>query len=286
LAAEYLEELRRDPIVAPRTKADAQEHIKILTWVFGRMRPKDIRPEHIGTYKRKRGAKARRRCNQELSRLRAIFAYALETGWVTSDPTAGIKPWKEYARTRFIDDVEYEAFKEFAHAHGEGSRVARAAMEIAYLTTQRRADILAIKLEHLTETGIVFEQAKSRRFARDKHDDDAVTRVIVRWTPKLRQALADAKNVRSVTRLSPYLFCKRNGQPYTVNALKAFWQRLQVAWEKAGNRRFHFHDLRARGISKLKEQGRKASEISGHKTESTAERIYDRRKQIIGDAVE
>ena len=61
---------------------------------------------------------------------------------------------------------------------------------------------------------------------------------------------------------------------------------LQLAGQESSHERFRFHDTRARGISKLKEAGPQAGQISGHKTEQTAERIYDRRKERTGDAVQ
>jgi hypothetical protein len=42
------------------------------------------------------------------------------------------------------------------------------------------------------------------------------------------------------------------------------WNRLQVQWKDAGNERFWFHDLRAKAITDMKEQGRDAKEVSGH----------------------
>jgi hypothetical protein len=42
---------------------------------------------------------------------------------------------------------------------------------------------------------------------------------------------------------------------------KAMWNRLQVPWKNAGNERFWFHDLRAKAVTDLKEQGRDAKEV-------------------------
>jgi site-specific recombinase XerC len=273
LAADYRESPAWDDL-APRTQADAKEEIRRLNLFFGRMDPAKILPEHVGTYKQERGKTARVRCNRELSRLRAILAYGLESGWVKFNAAQGIKPWKERPRKRLVSDEERAAFRDFAHQHGEGSRVCLAAMWLAYLTTQRRASVLAIRMDDLTDEGIRFEALKGGN------------QVLVRWTDQLRAAVDYAKAVRPVRRLSKYLLCNRKGKPYTDSGIKAMWNRLQVAWQRAGHERFTFHDSRAMGISKLKEQGRQAREISGHRNESTAERIYDRRRVRSGDAVE
>jgi integrase len=77
-----------------------------------------------------------------------------------------------------------------------------------------------------------------------------------------------------------------DGARYTEQGFKANWNKLQIAWEKAGGERFHFHDLRAAGISRLKQQGRLASELSGHRAEKTADTVYDRRRVRRAPAVE
>jgi integrase len=48
-------------------------------------------------------------------------------------------------------------------------------------------------------------------------------------------------------------------------------------WVAQGGERFTFHDSRAKATTDVIEQGRKASELTGHKLESTVTKIYDRR---------
>jgi integrase len=48
-------------------------------------------------------------------------------------------------------------------------------------------------------------------------------------------------------------------------------------WVAQGGERFTFHDSRAKATTDVIEQGRKASELTGHKLESTVTTIYDRR---------
>jgi integrase len=42
--------------------------------------------------------------------------------------------------------------------------------------------------------------------------------------------------------------------------------------------RFHFHDLRAKTVTELKEAGRDARTLSGHASDAMVEKIYDRRR--------
>jgi integrase len=55
------------------------------------------------------------------------------------------------------------------------------------------------------------------------------------------------------------------------------FQRLQLEWKNQGRERFTFHDLRAKATTDVIEQGRKASELTGHRTEDMPAKVYDRR---------
>jgi integrase len=74
-----------------------------------------------------------------------------------------------------------------------------------------------------------------------------------------------------------YLIYNRHGQPYTPSGFKSMWKRIMNEWVKAGNEHFTFHDIRAKSTTDLKEDGRTASELTGHLTERIAARVYDRR---------
>jgi integrase len=83
-----------------------------------------------------------------------------------------------------------------------------------------------------------------------------------------------------------FLICNRSGQIYTDSGFKAMWGRVMTSWASQGNERFHFHDLRAKAITKMMEEGRQARDLSGHKTDSMVAKIYDRRSIKRSKAVE
>lgn len=58
------------------------------------------------------------------------------------------------------------------------------------------------------------------------------------------------------------------------------------AWCDEGNERFHFHDLRAKAITKMVDDGRQARDLSGHKSDAMITKVYDRRKIKRTKAVE
>lgn len=55
------------------------------------------------------------------------------------------------------------------------------------------------------------------------------------------------------------------------------WKRIMNKWVEAGNEHFTFHDIRAKSTTDMIEDGRKASELTGHLTESITAKVYDRR---------
>jgi integrase len=84
---------------------------------------------------------------------------------------------------------------------------------------------------------------------------------------------------------SNYVIHNQKGSPYTAGGFKAFIQRLMLDWVEAGNERFTFHDLRAKAVTDIIEKGGKASELTGHRNESTPAKVYDRRRIRKSDAV-
>ena len=133
----------------------------------------------------------------------------------------------------------------------------------------------SLRLSEIREDGIHVTQLKS----------GGKVNVVIEWTDALRTAVAEARAIERPV-ASMYVICNRQGQRYTDSGFKSMWNRLQVAWHEAGGTRFHYHDLRARSVGKLKADGRQAKDITGHTTEATAERIYDRRTAKSGKAVE
>ena len=55
------------------------------------------------------------------------------------------------------------------------------------------------------------------------------------------------------------------------------WRRQMKEWVEQGKERFTFHDLRAKTVTDLIENGRKASELTGHRTENISAKVYNRR---------
>jgi len=119
---------------------------------------------------------------------------------------------------------------------------------------------------------------------------------MVEWSDKLRQAISDS--LAMPARITPmFVVHNLDGGPYTSDGFKKGWQDLMAKWvaggtweddgtERAPGERFTFHDLRAKSVTTLKEEGRSASELTGHRSEGIVAKVYDRRRIRKAAAVE
>jgi site-specific recombinase XerD len=270
-----------------RTYRDNLIEAKHLKIAFARMTPASLKPSHVWQYLHKaRGKEAPVRANREVALLSSAFNYAMGAGIVDRNPCIGVRRNEETSRDRYVSDAELDAFCTFARAGGHlveggdahkwsdaGLRVALVA-ELAYITGKSQAQVLRLSKTQLKDEGIEFGKRKRG------------VRTLVQWTTELRrlvdECLALPREIETV-----YVLCNRAGQPYAASGFRTLWQRLQRAWWEAGkpdkeskesaNMRFRFHDLRAKAVTDVIEQGRKASELTGHRTEQIPARIYDRR---------
>lgn len=271
LISRYMREV--SPKKAPRTHKDELASSKLLNDVFGKMNPADLRPVHVAKYLDMRGQKAPVRANREKALLSHIFSMAMRWGIVDKNPCRGVARNTETPRDRFVTDEELAAFCAFAEALSDTGKMLARTARLAYLTGQRRGDLLKLRLDQLSDEGILIIQSKTR------------AKVMVEWTPALRDCVATLRTMpRPISGM--FLICNRSGQPYSDYGFDTLWGRLMNEWCNAENERFHFHDLRAKAITRMVEDGRKARDLSGHKTDLTINKVYDRRSVKRSKAVE
>lgn len=289
LLDDYLKEVERLVAAGKRSPLTLEGNyfeVAELKKAFGKMQPAILLPNHVWHYLHKaRGLKSPVRANREISLLQAAFSWARDQGIVRDNPCAGVKRNEEAPRERLVTDEELVNFIKFCRNNGHldaeserkessdtGLRIALAA-RLSYLSGKAQAQILRLHKSQITTGGIMF--GKRKRGAA----------VLVEWTDALRavvdECLALPTRIESV-----FLICNRHGQPYSRNGFKTTWQRLMNAWVAAGNERFTFHDLRAKTVTDLIENGRKASELTGHRTEAIPAKVYDRRAVRKAKAVE
>lgn len=261
------------PKKATATHKDELASAPRLKAVFGKMRPSDIRPVHVAKYLDLRGETAPVRANREKALLSHIYSMAMRWGIVDSNPCRGVARNTETPRDRLVTDRELCGFITHAASQGDTGTLLALTAWLAYLTSQRKGDLLKLRLDKIADEGLMIQQGK------------AGAKVLIEWTDRLRECVAELRALpRPIQGM--YLICNRAGQPYTDSGFKALWGRAMTAWVKSGGERFHFHDLRAKAVTKMVEDGRQARDLSGHTTDAMVTKVYDRRAFKRSKAVE
>lgn len=232
---------------------------KNLMDVFGKMLVLEVRPTHIANYLDIRGLKAPIRANREISLLSHMFSYAMRWGQVDRNPCLGVAKHIEKGRDRYITDHEFEAVKKIA------SELIGVVMDFAYITAMRKGDILRLRLEQISEEGIWIKQSKTG------------SKQLYEWTAGLTDTVNRARALKRPIR-GLYLFCIRQGQPYSDSGFKAIWNRVQLKWASQGGERFTFHDIRAKALTDAKRMGMDAQLLAGHTTLAMTEHYIKQRE--------
>lgn len=232
-----------------------------------------IKPLHVQQYLEFR-KDAPVRATREKALLSHIWNKAREWGYTDlPNPCAGIRGTAS-ARTVYIEDDVYAAVYEAAN------QPLRDAMDLAYLTGQRPADVLRMAETDLRDGFIEVEQDKTGKRLR----------IAVKGELKaLLDRMTEAKKKHAVHSLA--LVCTENGRSLTASAMR---QRLDHARQRAAKKKpemaaaiaqLQFRDLRAKaGTDKAQSEGiHQAQRQLGHGSVTTTE-IYVRNRR--GDQVD
>lgn len=242
--------------VSPATKAQYEGAARRLEEIFAEFSPQEVLPKHVAQMRRAL-ASTPNMANRLLTVLRLVFHYAVEEQLVDMNPCVGIRRLEEAKRERLIALGEFDAI--YAKA-GERLQVI---MDLLRLTGQRVTDVLGIRFADLVEAGIYFRQQKTK------------ARLIVRWSPELRQAVERAKtlggNLRAMT-----LLHGRGGKPVDYRTVHDQWT---AACRAAGVEDADLRDLRAMSGTEADRQGKDPTKLLGH-TSPAMTRRYLRDKEV------
>jgi integrase len=264
------------PTKAPRTQKDNEKELKQLRAGFDKAPIDAITPQHIAQYRDKRSAKTR--ANRELALLSHIFNMAREWGYTAKEnPCRGVRKNKETPRDFYADDEVWKA------VYAVASQELQDAMDIAYLTGQRPADV--------------------RRFAMPPKDAAALETRQGKTGKKLRILLVDEEGMptelgNAVERIrarprkisSFYLIALPSGQPMTEAILRKRFEDARAAAagvaEEQGNaelaqriRQFQFRDSRSKAASETDLEH--AQKLLGHTKGQITETVYRRVGEIV-----
>lgn len=243
---------------AARTVKDNEKELGKLLVFFNDPVPVPldaIKPKHVRLYMTWRSKVAPVRANREKSLLSAIWNFARNAGYTDlPNPVQGIESNEEDGRDVYIEEYEYSA------VWAKADPALRDAMDLAYLTGQRPADVMKWT-EHDVRDGVIYvSQGKTRAKLRIEVEGELealLTRI------RARKAGYKIHNTR--------LIVSKNGRPFSVNWLSRKWRMatLDAIKEDQALARLaevQFRDLRAKAATDKTESAdiRQAQRQLGH----------------------
>lgn len=229
-----------------------------------------IEPVNIRQYLDWRGQTAKTRANREKALFSHIWNFARDKGLTgKANPCAGIKGFDEDGRDVYIDDAVYQA------VHQAAEPPLRDALDLAYLTGQRPADVLKLSLADIKDGALSVIQNKTGKKLRISVVGELA-------------ALVDRIKMRPVSSLR--LVNSASGAPMTRYELRGAFDRARDAAVLAHPalaqqiREFQFRDLRAKAGTDTEEaRGMGAAQDQlGHSTPMmTAHYVRHRKGKLV-----
>lgn len=208
--------------------------------------------------------------NREKALFSHIWNFAREKGLTNkANPCAGIKGFREDGRDVYIDDDVYQAVRAAAEPP------LRDALDLAYLTGQRPADVLKLSRNDIKDCALWITQNKTGKKLRISIEGELAE-------------LVERVKCRKVTGMT--LITSATGTPMTRFELRGAFDRARAAAVLAhpalavSIREFQFRDLRAKAGTDKEESGGMAAaqDQLGHSTPTmTAHYVRHRRGKLV-----
>ncbi len=154
-------------------------------------------------------------------------------------------------------------------------------MEFAYLCRLRRGEVIGPDIRDVSEENPLKYEGLQRKHIVDEglhvFRGKGSKEQIIGWTPRLRKAVRNALVMPSIVG-SVYLLHDNKGQKIRKKVFeRAFRLAMKQAVKEEGIEPFHYHDLKAKGVSDFDGDKMKAS---GHKSLKMVA-VYDRKLEIV-----
>lgn len=273
------------PAHEEKTRRDDKRYGMVIADALAEFTPDAIETPDCSEFLAQFKAKPRT-FNAYRAMLREYMRFAEEKGLrpAGSNPVQAIRTMHTPPRDRYITDSELRRVKVAAmrwtvksNRAGHDTRsgpMLCALIDMAYLTGQAIGDLLALEWIQLGPDGI--------RFARAKVAKTTGSKVLIEWTPKLRDVERRLKELRKQRRaFGGRVFVRQDGQPYTYSGAHSAWARAvkRAGLKQPGGKGFTFHDLKAKALTdkEHREGMREAQKMGQHSTEGqTADYVRHR----------
>ncbi|PWE37905.1 integrase [Pseudomonas prosekii] len=262
----------------PRTQKDNLLSLTQLRKAFSDAPINAVTPQAIAQYRDKRTGKVR--ANREISLLSHIYNIAREWGITDKEnPASGVRKNKETPRDFYADATIWNA------VYGAASSELKDAMDLAYFTAQRPADVLSMRATDVIDSFLQVAQGKTSKKLRIRLDAGE----IINGLGELIERLLEQRKARAVR--NPYLIVTEDGRRVTAAMLRLrFDDARNVAIAKAlenedvqlaaSIRQFQFRDIRPKAASEIDDLG-DASRLLGHTDKRITETVYRRVGEIV-----
>jgi integrase len=275
------------PAKAPRTQSENRHCMAHLRKVFDAAPIDAVTPQHIAQYRDNRKSKVKGsegmpatvRANREIALFSHVWNMAREWGYTAKEnPCRGVRKNKETPRDFYADDTVWSAV--YAKAADE----LKDAMDIAYLTGQRPADVLKMMETDLRDGALEVKQNKTKKRLRIILDNDQGVRSELGLV--LDRIRARPRKVRSL-----YLVATPSGVPLNKHtlrvrfdaarndAIKELMEQAEQDKSKADLaarvRQFQFRDIRPKAASEMGDV-LAASKLLGHTEQEITKKVYIR----------
>ena len=260
-----------------RTQSDNHKELKQLRKAFENAPIESITPQVVAQYRDARTAKVR--ANREIALLSHTFTIAREWGLTDkANPCLGVRRNKEKPRDYYAGEIVWNA------VYSEAEQELKDAMDLAYLTGQRPADVLKIAATDLNNGFLLIGQGKTEKRLRLRLEDAGIQSALSIFIDDLleRRAINGVKTSTLITNSS--------GLRMSQQMLRNRWDdaREKAAIKAAANgdpalatniRQFQFKDIRPKAASEI--ELAHASRLLGHSSEEITKKVYRRIGEIV-----
>ncbi|WP_397452495.1 tyrosine-type recombinase/integrase [Pseudomonas sp. NA-150] len=280
LLGQVFDRYERDVIPAKKSSTQRENllALKQLRAAFGDAPIDAITPQAIAQYRDARTAKVR--ANREISLLSHIYNMAREWGITNiENPVSGVRKNKERPRDFYASPEIWDA------VYKKAPLELRDAMDLAYLTGQRPADVLSMRASDIIDDHLQVSQGKTSKKLRIRLlGDDANNGLGL-----LIERLLEQRKARAVR--NPYLIITEDGRNVTRAMLRLRFDDARKAAAAqaikeqdsilaAGIKQFQFRDIRPKAASEILDLGH-ASRLLGHTDKRITETVYRRVGEIV-----
>lgn len=260
-----------------RTQSDNHKELKQLRKAFESAPIESITPQVVAQYRDARTAKVR--ANREIALLSHTFTIAREWGLTDkANPCFGVRRNKERPRDYYAAEIVWNS------VYSEAAQELKDAMDLAYLTGQRPADVLKIAATDLNNGFLLIGQGKTEKRLRLQLEDGGIQSGLSTFIGDLleRRAINGVKTSTLIMnssglRMSQQMLRNRWDDAREKAAIKAATDGDSTL---AGSiRQFQFRDIRPKAASEV--ELTHASRLLGHSTEEMTKKVYRRIGEIV-----